>query len=111
MACKEVHRRSKTIPLPGRLKLSTMWLTASRSNQLSYGSLCCSRRCFAWLADIDAAFAWLVLVACLVASGAAVFCMAGVAVGDIDVAGVALADIDVPFVWQVWHLWHLLALG
>ena len=58
MACKEVHRRSKTIPLPGRLKLSTMWLTASRSNQLSYGSLCCSRRCFAWLADIDAAFAW-----------------------------------------------------
>ena len=37
---RRVHRRSKTISLPGRLKLPTLRLTASRSNQLSYGSLC-----------------------------------------------------------------------
>ena len=34
-------------PLPGRLELPTLRLTASRSNQLSYGSLACvrSRQC------------------------------------------------------------------
>ena len=37
---RRVHRRSKTISLPGRLELPTLRLTASRSNQLSYGSLC-----------------------------------------------------------------------
>ena len=37
---RRVHRRSKTILLPGRLELPTLRLTASRSNQLSYGSLC-----------------------------------------------------------------------
>ena len=37
---RRVHRRSKTISLPGRLELLTLRLTASRSNQLSYGSLC-----------------------------------------------------------------------
>ena len=37
---RRVHRRSKTISLPGRLKLPTLRLTASCSNQLSYGSLC-----------------------------------------------------------------------
>ena len=37
---RRVHRRSKTISLPGRLVLPTLRLTASRSNQLSYGSLC-----------------------------------------------------------------------
>ena len=37
---RRVHRRSKTISLPGRLKLPTLRLIASRSNQLSYGSLC-----------------------------------------------------------------------
>ena len=36
---RRVHRRSKTISLPGRLKLPTLRLTASRSNQLSYGTL------------------------------------------------------------------------
>ena len=46
---RRVHRRSKTISLPGRLELPTLRLTASRSNQLSYGSLC--RRpnlCLCW---------------------------------------------------------------
>ena len=37
---RRVNRRSKTISLPGRLELPTLRLTASRSNQLSYGSLC-----------------------------------------------------------------------
>ena len=37
---RRVHRRRKTISLPGRLELPTLRLTASRSNQLSYGSLC-----------------------------------------------------------------------
>ena len=37
---RRVHRRSKTILLPGRLELPTLRLAASRSNQLSYGSLC-----------------------------------------------------------------------
>ena len=37
---RRVHRRSKTISLPERLELPTLRLTASRSNQLSYGSLC-----------------------------------------------------------------------
>ena len=37
---RRVHRRSKTISLPGRLELPTLRLTASRANQLSYGSLC-----------------------------------------------------------------------
>ena len=37
---RRVHRRSKTISLPGRLELPTLRLTASRPNQLSYGSLC-----------------------------------------------------------------------
>ena len=37
---RRVHRRSKAISLPGRLELPTLRLTASRSNQLSYGSLC-----------------------------------------------------------------------
>ena len=37
---RRVHRRSKTISLPGRLELPTLRLTASRSNQPSYGSLC-----------------------------------------------------------------------
>ena len=37
---RRVHRRSKTISLPGRLELPTLRLTASCSNQLSYGSLC-----------------------------------------------------------------------
>ena len=37
---RRVHRRSKTISLPGRLELPTLRLTASRSNELSYGSLC-----------------------------------------------------------------------
>ena len=37
---RRVHRRSKTISLPGRLEPPTLRLTASRSNQLSYGSLC-----------------------------------------------------------------------
>ena len=37
---RRVHRRSKTISLPGRLELPTLRLIASRSNQLSYGSLC-----------------------------------------------------------------------
>ena len=37
---RRVHRRSKTMSLPGRLELPTLRLTASRSNQLSYGSLC-----------------------------------------------------------------------
>ena len=37
---RRVHRRSKTISLPGRLELPTLRLTASGSNQLSYGSLC-----------------------------------------------------------------------
>ena len=37
---RRVRRRSKTISLPGRLELPTLRLTASRSNQLSYGSLC-----------------------------------------------------------------------
>ena len=37
---RRVHRRSKTISLPGRLELPTLRLTALRSNQLSYGSLC-----------------------------------------------------------------------
>ena len=37
---RRVHRRSKTISLPGRLELPTLRLTASRSNQLSCGSLC-----------------------------------------------------------------------
>ena len=37
---RRVHRRSETISLPGRLELPTLRLTASRSNQLSYGSLC-----------------------------------------------------------------------
>ena len=37
---RRVHRRCKTISLPGRLELPTLRLTASRSNQLSYGSLC-----------------------------------------------------------------------
>ena len=37
---RRVHRRSKTTSLPGRLELPTLRLTASRSNQLSYGSLC-----------------------------------------------------------------------
>ena len=36
---RRVHRRSRTISLPGRLELPTLRLTASRSNQLSYGSL------------------------------------------------------------------------
>ena len=40
---RRVHRRSKTISLPGRLELPTLRLTASRSNQLSYGSLFCRR--------------------------------------------------------------------
>ena len=37
---RRVHRRRKTISLPGRLELPTLRLTASLSNQLSYGSLC-----------------------------------------------------------------------
>ena len=37
---RRVHRRSKTISLPGRLELPTLRLTASCSNQLSYGCLC-----------------------------------------------------------------------
>ena len=37
---RRVRRRSKTISLPGRLEVATLRLTASRSNQLSYGSLC-----------------------------------------------------------------------
>ena len=37
---RRVHRRSKTISLPGRLELPALRLTASRSNQLSCGSLC-----------------------------------------------------------------------
>ena len=37
---RRVHRRSKTTSLPGRLQFPTLRLTASRSNQLSYGSLC-----------------------------------------------------------------------
>ena len=37
---RRVHQRSKAISLPGRLELPTLRLTASRSNQLSYGSLC-----------------------------------------------------------------------
>ena len=37
---RRVHRRSKTISLPGRLELPTLRLTASRSNQPSHGSLC-----------------------------------------------------------------------
>ena len=37
---RRVHRRSKTISLPGRLELATLRLTASRSNQPSHGSLC-----------------------------------------------------------------------
>ena len=37
---RRVHRRSKTMSFPGRLELPTLRLTASRSNQLSYGSLC-----------------------------------------------------------------------
>ena len=46
---RRVHRRSKTISLPGRLELPTLRLTASRSNQLSYGSLCRSQNlCLCW---------------------------------------------------------------
>ena len=37
---RRVRRRRKTMSLPGRLELPTLRLTASRSNQLSYGSLC-----------------------------------------------------------------------
>ena len=36
---RKYNRRSKTIALPGKLELPTLRITASRSNQLSYGSL------------------------------------------------------------------------